>query len=368
MPAPTLPSLPRYTPAPPTKEDLEWAPLPIIDFSEASTPEGRSALAVQVRDAMRTYGFLYIVNHGYTQAQNARVFDIADAMFTQIPEDEKKRLTGDFQKTGSYRGYKPRQTWDISNGVRDQIEQYNFHRAVTDPELQQHPRAIDPFLPELRAFTEHNHYNILHPLLRMLAQGMELPDDTFVNLHNFDSPADSSARAMKYYPRSQEEEANTNNVWMKGHTDIGTITILWSQPVSGLQILCPNGQWRWVRHIENALVVNIGDGIEFLSGGFYKATIHRVRQPPADQAGCARLGVFYFCMADDDVRLAPRLESPVLQRVGVVRRPGFEDARAPTSRQYRTGLTSAYGVSKLEKREDGNEVELIHGVVVKHYN
>ncbi|KAL1948246.1 hypothetical protein VTO73DRAFT_12321 [Trametes versicolor] len=168
------------------------------------------------------------------------------------------------------------------------------------------------------------------------------------------------------YPRSQEEEANTNNVWMKGHTDIGTITILWSQPVSGLQIQCPDGKWRWVRHIENALVVNIGDGIEFLSGGFYKATIHRVRQPPADQAGCARLGVFYFCMADDDVPLAPRLESPVLQRVGVVRR--FEDARAPTSRQYRTGVTSAYGVSKLEKREDGNEVEVIHGVVVKHYN
>lgn len=89
MPAPTLPSLPRYTPAPPTKEDcksrrrslvcihvhahartvVEWAPLPIIDFSEAGTPEGRSALAPQVRDAMRTYGFLYIVNHGYTQAQ-----------------------------------------------------------------------------------------------------------------------------------------------------------------------------------------------------------------------------------------------------------------------------------------------------------
>lgn len=48
---------------------VEWAPLPIIDFSEAGTPEGRSALAAQVRDAMRTYGFLYIVNHGYTQAQ-----------------------------------------------------------------------------------------------------------------------------------------------------------------------------------------------------------------------------------------------------------------------------------------------------------
>ncbi|KAI0634517.1 Clavaminate synthase-like protein [Trametes polyzona] len=366
MPVPILPTLPHYTPAPPTKEELEWAPLPVIDFSDAHTPEGRSALAAQVRDAMRTYGFLYIINHGLTPGQNARVFDIADAMFTQVPEDEKKRLASDFQKTGSYKGYKPRQTWDISGGVRDQIEQYNFHRAVTDPEIQQHPEAIQPFLPELRAFTEHNHFEILHPLLRMLAEGMELPDETFVNLHNFDKESDTSARAMKYYPRSQEEEAQTKNVWIKGHTDIGTITILWSQPVSGLQILCPDGKWRWVRHIDNALVVNIGDGMEFLSGGFYKATIHRVRQPPADQGGCARLGVFYFCMADDDVPLRPRLESPALQRAGVRRR--FADERAPTMREYRTGLTSAYGVSKLEKREDGTEEEVIHGVVVKHYN
>lgn len=106
--------------------------------------------------------------------------------------------------------------------------------------------------------------------------------------------------------------------------------------------------------------------MEFLSGGFYKATIHRVRQPPADQAGCVRLGVFYFCQAEDDVRLVPRLESPVLQRVGVVRR--FEDARAPTMRQYYTGAISSYGVAKLEKRADGTEEEVVHGVVVKHYN
>ena len=147
---------------------------------------------------------------------------------------------------------------------------------------------------------------------RVLAQGMELPDETFVRLHNFDGPADTSGtfsplsqcdapvddtlhsprdEIVRYenrmifahhslvmlgsYPRSAEEETQTNNVWMKGHTgsshcapavifrftnfliDIGTITILWSQPVAGLQILCPDGKWRWVRHIDNALVRSI---------------------------------------------------------------------------------------------------------------
>lgn len=36
--------------------------------------------------------------------------------------------------------------------------------------------------------------------------------------------------------------------------DFGTITILWSQPVAALQILSPDGKWRWIKHIPNALV------------------------------------------------------------------------------------------------------------------
>jgi isopenicillin N synthase-like dioxygenase len=72
------------------------------------------------------------------------------------------------------------------------------------------------------------------------------------------------------FPRSEEEEVRTKNVWMKGHkgrfiylfakchlahirTDIGSITLLWSQPVAALQIQTKEG-WRWVKHIDNALV------------------------------------------------------------------------------------------------------------------
>ena len=48
---------------------MEWADLPIVDFSKVGTPEGRAELVPQVRDAMRTHGFLIVVNHGWTQAQ-----------------------------------------------------------------------------------------------------------------------------------------------------------------------------------------------------------------------------------------------------------------------------------------------------------
>lgn len=32
------------------------------------------------------------------------------------------------------------------------------------------------------------------------------------------------------------------------------MSVLWSQPVSALQIRDSDGKWRWVKHVENALV------------------------------------------------------------------------------------------------------------------
>lgn len=74
-------------------------------------------------------------------------------------------------------------------------------------------------------------------------------------------------------------------------TDFMTLTLLFSQPVSALQILTKDGQWKWVKHVENGVVrkfllrhriqtndkqlVNIGEAVEFLTGGYYKPTIHR---------------------------------------------------------------------------------------------
>lgn len=87
MPGTTIPPVSHYVPAPTTKEErkssylvdvltpshpfvtVEWADLPIIDLSKASTLKGREALAPQVRDAMRTFGFMYVINHGLTQEQ-----------------------------------------------------------------------------------------------------------------------------------------------------------------------------------------------------------------------------------------------------------------------------------------------------------
>ncbi|KAG6831899.1 hypothetical protein H0H87_003550 [Tephrocybe sp. NHM501043] len=342
MPGTAFPETLRHVPPPPTKENLDFADLAIIDFAKLGTAEGKAELV----------------------ADTQRIFDIAEIPFT-INDEEKQKFAAKIKEEGTYHGFKSRQFWHIDAGVRDEIEHYNFH---TDINSREHPEALRPFFPEIDACIRHNHFNVLLPLLRLLALGLELPEETFVVKHTFGSPLSGTYfRFMKYYPRSSEDEEKTKNVWLKGHTDSGSLTLLWSQPVSALQILGLDGKWKWVKHIDNALVVNSGDAIEFLSGGFYKPTIHRVRQPPSDQQGLTRLGVFYFALFDDNVKLVPSAQSPVLQRVGIIRKA--EDDVAPTMGAYRKGRTSSYGqTSPKEGKQKGVEEEEIVGVVVRHYN
>jgi hypothetical protein len=71
-------------------------------------------------------------------------------------------------------------------------------------------------------------------------------------------------------------------------------------------------------------------------------------------------------MADDNVKLAPLLESPVLQRLGNLKI--FNDVEVPSMEAWRIARTATYGQSDLKPAGNKVEEELIHGVVVKHYN
>lgn len=72
-------------------------------------------------------------------------------------------------------------------------------------------------------------------------------------------------------------------------------------------------------------------------------------------------------MPDDDLKLVPYADSPVLQRVGITRL--CEDDLAPTMEEWRKGRSVAYGRTELKvSTEKGVEEEIISGVVVKHYN
>ena len=59
------------------------------------------------------------------------------------------------------------------------------------------------------------------------------------------------------------------------HTSSGSVTFLYSQPIAGLQVLTSDGEWRNVRHYPNHIIADLGDCMDFVTGGILKASPHR---------------------------------------------------------------------------------------------
>ena len=70
-----------------------------------------------------------------------------------------------------------------------------------------------------------------------------------------------------YHPRSKEEDAKCNNLWSWAHTDYGSLTLLFSQTVSGLQVKMPSGEYRDIKPQKGSIVVNVADTLSFMTKG-----------------------------------------------------------------------------------------------------
>jgi isopenicillin N synthase-like dioxygenase len=109
MPSVSCPQPKTFTPVGPTKETLDYADLPFIDFALLEQGEkGKAELAKTLDNAMRTQGFFYVINHGLSEEDIQRQVDIGWTILSDTPIEEKKALEGKIQETGQYRGFKLR--------------------------------------------------------------------------------------------------------------------------------------------------------------------------------------------------------------------------------------------------------------------
>lgn len=91
----------------------------------------------------------------------------------------------------------------------------SLYAVNRDVNKRQHPEALRPFIKEIQNFAHHCHFNVLHPILRydaqhtekpvitsflrLLALGLELPEDTLVKQHNFDASGESSGVCPSWF-------------------------------------------------------------------------------------------------------------------------------------------------------------------------
>lgn len=220
----------------------------------------------------------------------------------------------------------------MGTDVLDNIESINMPKFTSHYENDPtRPPFLKPFEHEIAEFSQRS-FEIARKIFVLFAIILELPENYFVDRHLYDSPSEDHLRYMIYRPRSLADDAKVQNSWSRSHTDFGSLTLLWSQNVAGLQIKTFEGDWRYVRPLDGGIICNVGDTMSFWSAGYLKSTIHRVVRPPPDQDQIHRLGLFYFVRPGDDTKISPA-PSPVLKRLGFVTEADI-NAEPVTGLQY----------------------------------
>lgn len=310
-----------YHHPPETKADLPWAELVTLDLEDYNRPGGKERLAKQLEHAVHHVGFFYVKNFGLTQEEVDRQFTLAQNFF-ELPVEEKEKYEVDYA-AADYNGWRrPGRT--TQGTAKDNVEMYNFAKFTEDFKGKyQHPDLIKAHLADIEKFHRALHSNVVLPLLRLFAIVLQLPDEEYLaRQHTYEEKSEDHFRYMLYHPRTEEEWKASNYGKGGGHTDLGTVTLLFRQPVVGLQILGEDNNWTYVSAQPGTITVNLADTISHLTGGWLKSSVHRVVAPPEDQRQYKRTGVLYFARPHNHTLLAPITDSPVLQKAGV--KPRFE--------------------------------------------
>lgn len=188
----------------------------------------------------------------------------------------------------------------------DGIEQFNWYNREWQ-DINRIPKCLHPFMDEIEEFCNYLTKSVNRRILTLFSRVLELPDDyLWDNVQSHGSPTgEGYFRHALFRPVEQSTREKSKGLRMHGHTDFGLTTLLFSVPISCLQIWGQDEKWYYVPYKPGALVINIGDTLEIVSGGHFKATRHRVFTPPADQLHEERLSLVLFNSSVGDLRMTP---------------------------------------------------------------
>ncbi|KEF56791.1 uncharacterized protein A1O9_06981 [Exophiala aquamarina CBS 119918] len=348
-----------------TKEPLGWAPLATIDLSRFDEPGGKQELAAQLYDAVTRVGFWVVTNTGLDDERVLRQFSIGNTFFKE-PLEEKRFFKCNFAE-GEYFGYRENERWIGDTGVKENIEMLNIHKDIPAHANVPKHKVVQENWDEIRAFHRDVFEKVVRKLFVLMSIILELPENYLTDAHTYDELSDDHLRYMIYNVRTQEEWDKAQAYSKGGHTDFGSLTLLFSQHVAGLQIRTPEGEWKYVKPVEGGITCNAADTLSFLTNGFIKSTIHRVVTPPKDQLNINRLGLLYFSRpgANTPIRTVP---SPVLDRLGLISEEDKDVSKpVPTGTEYvRARVKDVHHKTVLDKRA-GTQFEFKGLKVENHY-
>ncbi len=272
--------------------DPAAAHVPTIDIGPLLDPEAseadRDAVARAIGDACERFGFLQIVGHGIPAELRSDLHAAAERFFAldHAQKDEVAMRHGG----RAWRGWFPLGD-ELTSGVPDDKEGYYFGsevpaddpavlagRPLRGPNLfPEEPAELGPLVLEWMARVT----DVGRVVLSGIARALDLDPDWFDRW-----TADPTVLfRIFHYPPPPEGFAGRWGV--AEHTDYGLLTLLVQDDTGGLEVRVaePGGEGRWidVPPAPDAIVCNLGDMLERVTGGRFRSTPHRVRLPVSDR-------------------------------------------------------------------------------------
>ena len=309
--------------------------VPVIDVApfQAGDAAAKRAIARQVGAAVNDIGFLVITGHGVAPDLIGAV-QRASAAFFDLPLEEKNRVLRPAPDVT--RGYIPIEAESVGRSqgldVPGDLNESLMIGPVdaTDDAYFTGPAAGKHFHPnlwparpaDLRPLYE-DYFRTMGALaadlMAMFALALDLPEDFFADKID----RHISRLRVRNYPAPLTPPL-PGQLRAGAHADYGSLTILRTEDKpGGLQVLNRAGDWVDVPIAPDSFIVNIGELMARWTNERWRATLHRVVNPPMDQAAASRrLSLVFFHN--------PNYDAPVAALPGTVP-PGATPKYPPTT-------------------------------------
>nr|AAZ78661.1 flavonol synthase [Fragaria x ananassa] len=257
---------------------------PTIDFSDPDEEK----LLKQIFEASIDWGMYQIVNHDISNEAISKLQAVGKEFF-ELPQEEKEVYAKD-PNSKSVEGYGTFLQKELE-GKKGWVD-HLFHKIWPPSTINYRfwPKTPASYREANEEYAKNLH-KVVEKLFKLLSLGLGLEAQELKKAIGGDDLV--YLLKINYYPPCPRPDLALGVV---AHTDMSALTILVPNEVQGLQA-CRDGQWYDVKYIPNALVIHIGDQMEIMSNGKYRAVLHRTTvskdktriswpvflEPPADQ-------------------------------------------------------------------------------------
>ena len=286
--------------------------IPTVDISSLTKNNFNTKRSLQtikkIEKACIEVGFFQITGHGIDIKEINNICKIGNNFFNSSEKNKNKLAPKKWNKKNKniYRGYFP-------NSVNGKEGLDLGDLKIKPHNIKKYKSQYIEYLNLNKSFNKSsikslsNYYDSIFSLSEILFKGIIKLYKKDIKISNkaFSRIKTLSTLRFNYYPNQNKpvEISKQDGVALgcETHVDSGVFTVLYQDKKGGLQVQNrKNKKWYDVAFNKNALIVNTGLALEYLSKGKFKATNHRVLWNKTK-----RMSVPFFFEPSYDFRMHP---------------------------------------------------------------